>query len=195
MRFLRATHPYIPAGEGWLYLAGHKDFCTREIVGYAMSSRMTKALVSQSLFRAVSTKRPEAGLVHHSDRGSQYCAHEFRRLLDQFKMQASMSGKGYCFDNAPMESFWGTLKTELVFHRKYTTRQEATQDITEYIKLFYNRQRRQEKLGYLSPANFERRFYEQVQFTAQLGVQVLTADLKYKSKVKRAELNIVVNSY
>lgn len=106
-----------------------------------------------------------------------------------------MSGKGYCFDNAPMESFWGTLKTELVFHRKYTTRQEATQDITEYIKLFYNRQRRQEKLGYLSPANFERRFYEQVQFTAQLGVQVLTADLKYKSKVKRAELNIVVNSY
>ena len=81
-----------------------------------------------------------------------------------------MSGKSNCFDNAPMESFWRTLKTELDFHRKYTTRQEATQDIIEYIVLFYNRQRRQEKLGYLAPAIFERRFYEQEQFTAQLGV-------------------------
>jgi putative transposase len=81
-----------------------------------------------------------------------------------------MSGKGNCFDNAPVESFWGTLKTELVFQRKYATRQEANQDITEYIELFYNRQRRQEKLGYLSPAIFERRFYEQEQFSAQLGV-------------------------
>jgi transposase InsO family protein len=134
------------------------------------AARMTKALVGQSLFRAVSAKRSEAGLVHHSNRGSQYCAHEFRRLLHQFKMRASMSGKGNCFDNAPMESFWGTLKTELVFHRKYATRQEATQDITEYIEIFYNRQRRQEKLGYLAPAIFERRFYEQEQFTAQLGV-------------------------
>ena len=133
---------YIPTEEGWLYLAGHKDLCTREIVGYAMAARMTKVLVSQSLFRAVSAKRPEAGLVHHSDRGSHYCAHEFRRLHDQFKMRASMSGKGNCFDNAFVESFWGTLKTELVFHRKYATRQEATQDLTEYIELFYNRQRR-----------------------------------------------------
>jgi putative transposase len=82
-----------------------------------------------------------------------------------------MSGKGNCFDNAPMESFWGTLKTELVFHRKYATRQEATLDITEYIELFYNRQRRQEKLGYLSPSIFERRFYEQQHFSAQLGVR------------------------
>jgi putative transposase len=161
---------YIPTEEGRLYLAGHKDLCTRGIVGYAMSSRMTKALVSQSLFRAVSAKRPAAGLFHHSNRGSQYCAHEFRRLLHQFKMRASMSCKGNCFDNAPKESFWGTLETELVFHRKYATWQEATQDITEYIELFYNRQRRQERLGYLAPAIFERRFYEQEQFSAQLGV-------------------------
>ena len=154
---------YIPTGEGWLYLAGHKDLCTREIVGYAMSSRMTKNLVSQSLFRAVSEKRPAAGLIHHSDRGCQYCAREYRKLLDQFGMQASMSGKGNCYDNAPMESFWGTLKTELVFHRHYETRQEAIREITEYIELFYNRQRRQKKLGYLSPAAFERRFYEQLQ--------------------------------
>lgn len=93
---------YIPTEEGWLYLAGHKDLCTREIVGYAMAARMTKTLVSQSLFRAVSAKRPEAGLVHHPDHGSQYCAHEFRRLLDQFKIRAPMSGKGNCFDNALM---------------------------------------------------------------------------------------------
>jgi putative transposase len=154
---------YISTGEGWLYLAGHKDLCTREIVGYAMSSRMTKNLVSQSLFRAVSAKRPAAGLINHSDRGSQYCSHEYRKLLGQFGMQASMSGKGNCFDNAPIESFWGTLKTELVFHRRYETRQQAIQEITEYIELFYNRQRRQKKLDYLSPAAFERRFYKQQQ--------------------------------
>jgi putative transposase len=151
---------YIRTGEGWLYLAGHKDMCTREIVGYAMGSRMTKNLVSQSLFKAVSAKRPTAGLIHHSDRGSQYCSREYTKLLRQFKMRVSMSRKGDCYDNAPMESFWGTLKTELVFHRRYETRQEAIKEITEYIELFYNRQRRQEKLDYLSPAAFERRLYE-----------------------------------
>lgn len=161
---------YIQTGEGWLYLAGHKDLCTREIVGYAMAARMTKNLVSQSLYRAVTAKRPKAGLIHHSDRGSQYCAHEYRRLLYQFKMRTSMSGKGNCYDNAPMERFWGTLKTELVFHRHFETRQEAVREITEYIELFYNRQRRQEKLGYLSPAAFERGFYEQKKITGQFGV-------------------------
>jgi putative transposase len=151
---------YISTGEGWLYLAGHKDLCTGEIVGYAMGPRMTKNLVAQSLFRAVSAKRPAVGLIHHSDRGSQYCSHEYRKLLDRFGMRASMSGIGNCYDNAPMESFWGTLKTELVFHRRYETRTEAIRDITEYIEIFYNRQRRQKRLGYLSPAAFERRFYE-----------------------------------
>jgi len=151
---------YIPTGEGWLYLAGHKDLCTGEIVGYALGPRMTKNLVAQSLFRAISVKRPAAGLIHHSDRGSQYCSHEYRKLLDQFGMRASMSGTGNCYDNAPMESFWGTLKTELVFHRRYETRREAIRDITEYIEIFYNRQRRQKRLGYLSPAAFERRFYK-----------------------------------
>ena len=151
----------IPTGEGWLYLAGHKDICTREIVGYAMSDRMTKGLVSQSLFRAVAAKRPDSGLIHHSDRGSQYCSFAFRKLLTQSGMYASMSAKGDCYDNAPMESFWGTLKTELVFHRQYETRRQAIREITEYIELFYNRQRIQKKLGYLSPASFERRYYEQ----------------------------------
>jgi len=150
---------YIPTGEGWLYLAGHKDLFTGEIVGYAMGSRITKYLVSQSLFKAVATKRPGPGLIHHSDRGTQYCAHEYRRLVDQFKMRASMSRKGDCYDNAPMESFWGTLKNELVHHSRYKTRDQAMRVITEHIEVFYNRQRRQARLGYLSPALYERQFY------------------------------------
>jgi putative transposase len=150
---------YVPTDEGWLYLAGHKDLCTHEIVGYAMGERPTRNLVSQSLFRAVAAKRPARGLLHHSDRGSQYCSHEYRSLLRQFGLEASMSGKGNCFDNAPMESFWGTLKQEIVHHRHYRSRQEAILDITEYIEIFYNRQRRQATLGFLSPAAYAQRFY------------------------------------
>ena len=151
---------YIPTEEGWLYLAGHKDIFNGEIVGYAMGERITKNLVSESLFRAVAAKRPSKGLIHHSDCGSQYCAIQYRKLLEQFAMTASMSRKGNCYDNAPMESFWGTLKQELVHHRKYKTRQEAMQEIREYIEVFYNRQRRQAKLGYLSPVAYEKKFYQ-----------------------------------
>ena len=96
---------YIPTGEGWLYLAGHKNLFTGELVGYAMAERMTKNLVIQSLLRAVAAKRPAAGLIHHSDRGSQYCALEYASLLDRNGMRASMSRKGNCYGNAPMESF------------------------------------------------------------------------------------------
>lgn len=151
---------YIPTDEGWLYLAGHKDIFNGEIVGYAMDSRMTKELVNKSLLRVVAAKRPTTGLVHHSDRGSQYCSYEYRELLDYLGMRVSMSREGNCYDNAPMESFWGTLKNELVHHSRYTSRQEAIQEITEYIEIFYNRQRRQERLGYLSPAAYEQQFYE-----------------------------------
>ena len=150
---------YVPTDEGWLYLAGHKDLFTGEIVGYAMGERLTRNLVSQSLFRAVAAKRPAKGLMHHSDRGSQYCSQEYRNLLGQFGLQVSMSGIGNCFDNAPMESFWGTLKQELVHHRHYSSRQEAMRDITEYIEIFYNRQRRQAKLGYLAPAVYAQKYY------------------------------------
>jgi transposase InsO family protein len=150
---------YVPTDEGWLYLAGHKDLFTGEIVGYSMGERMTRNLVSESLFRALSAKRPAKGLMHHSDRGSQYCSLEYRSILDQFDLRVSMSGKGNCFDNAPMESFWGTLKQELVYHRHYGSRREAIQDITEYIEIFYNRQRRQARLGFLSPAAYEQKFY------------------------------------
>jgi len=120
---------YIPTEEGWLYLAGHKDIFTGEVVGYAMSDRMTTKLVSQSLFRAVAAKRPEKGLIHHSDRGSQYCAHDYRKLLEQFDMKASMSRRGNCYDNAPMESFWGTLKNELVHHEHNRTKRTQRQTI------------------------------------------------------------------
>jgi len=151
---------YIPTYEGWLYLAAHKDLFSGEVVGYAMAERMTKNLVSQSLFRAVASKRPPKGLIVHSDRGSQYCSREHRRLLAQFGMVTSMSGKGNCYDNAPMESFWGMLKNELIHHRRYATRQKAIRDITEYIEIFYNRQRRQARLNYLSPSAFVKSFYE-----------------------------------
>ena len=150
---------YVPTDEGWLYLAGHKDLFTGEIVGYALGERLTRNLVSESLLRALRAKRPGRALMHHSDRGSQYCSLEYRGLLEQSGLRSSMSGKGNCFDNAPMESFWGTLKQELVHHRHYRSRLEAVQEITEYIEIFYNRQRRQARLGFLSPAAYEQRFY------------------------------------
>ena len=151
---------YIGTDEGWLYLAGHKDIFTTKIVGYSMGSRMTTNLVSKSLFSAVAACRPPRGLIHHSDRGSQYCSHEYRKLLEQFGMVASMSRKGNCYDNAPIESFWGILKNELVHHRRFKTREEAVRVITEYIEVFYNRQRTQERLGYLSPVAYEKLYYE-----------------------------------
>jgi putative transposase len=150
---------YVPTDEGWLYVAGHKDLFNGNIVGYAMGERLTRNLVSQSLYRAIETKRPSQGLLHHSDRGSQYCSHDFRNILKQHGFIASMSRKGNCYDNAPMESFWGTLKQELTNHRRYRTRQEAIQDITEYIEIFYRRQRRQARLGFLSPVAYEQRYY------------------------------------
>ncbi len=150
---------YVPTDEGWLYVAAHKDLFTADIVGYAMGERLTRNLVSQSLFKAVAAKRPAKGLIHHSDRGSQYCSHEYRNILERFGLKASMSRKGNCYDNAPMESFWGTLKQELVHHRRYRTRLEAIRDITEYIEIFYNRQRLQPGLGFLSPAVYEQRYY------------------------------------
>lgn len=152
---------YIATGEGWLYLAGVKDQFTCEIVGYAMAARMTQELVGQALWRAIRYQRPAPGLIHHSDRGSQYCALDYQRLLKQHGLLASMSAKGNCFDNAPMESFWGSLKNELVHHRRYETRAEAEASIREYIEIFYNRQRRHSRLGNLAPAVFAQNFRKQ----------------------------------
>jgi transposase InsO family protein len=154
---------YIPTDEGWLYLAAHKDLFNGEIVGYALGSRITKDLVIRSLSMAMTIKRPYPGLIHHSDRGSQYCSKDYATLLARFSIRPSMSRKGNCYDNAPMESFWGTLKNELVYHEHYATREQAIREITEYIEVFYNRQRRQARLGYLSPLAYVQKYYRQRQ--------------------------------
>ena len=116
--------------------------------------RLTNDLVARALFGAVSPHRPPRGLILHSVRGSQYCAHEYQRLMSQFGMQCSMSRRGNCYDNAPMESFWAMLKTELVHHRRNNTRAQAMREITEYIEIFYNRQRRHSKINNLAPEVF-----------------------------------------
>lgn len=152
---------YVATAEGWLYVAAIKDLFAGEIVGRSFGRRMTTELVVRALEQAVAARRPAARLMHHSDRGSQYCSGEYQALLRAHGMRASMSRKGNCYDNAPVESFFGTLKTELVHHRRYQTRTEAAREIAEYIDLFYNRQRRQARLGYLSPAAYTQLFTRQ----------------------------------
>ena len=146
---------YIWTREGWLYLAAIMDLFSRPIVGWSMSRRMTKKLVLEALEMAVGRRRPEPGLIHHSDRGSQYACGDYQRTLNGHGMVCSMSRKGDCWDNAPMESFFHTLKTELVHHRDYQTRNQAKTDIFEYIEVFYNRSRRHSSLGYMAPAQYE----------------------------------------
>ncbi len=152
---------YVPTEKGWLYVAAIKDLFAGEIVGRAFGSRMTTDLIIAALEQAVAARRPVAGLIHHSDRGSQYCSHEYQALLRSYEMRVSMSRRGNCYDNAPVESFWGTLKTELVHHCRYEMREDAVREISEYIDMFYNRQRRQARLGYLSPAAYTQQFARQ----------------------------------
>jgi putative transposase len=147
---------YVPTGEGWLYLAGVIDLCSRKVVGWSMAGHMRTDLVSDALSMAIARRSPGAGLLHHSDRGVQYASEDYRHLLRSHGMECSMSGKGDCWDNAVMESFWGTLKTELVNHEDYQTREQASASVFEYIEVFYNRQRLHSSLGYLSPEQFER---------------------------------------
>jgi len=146
---------YVWTLEGWLYVAVRLDLYSRRVVGWAMGQRLTVELVEQALTMAVANRAPAAGLVHHSDRGSQYAATSYQRLLTGYGFIPSMSRKGNCWDNACVESFFGTLKRELVYHRHYGTRDEATQDIFEYIEVFYNRQRRHSTIGYCAPAEYE----------------------------------------
>jgi putative transposase len=146
---------YVWTTEGWLYLAVLLDLYSRRVIGWAMGHRLTVDLVEQALTMALVTRRPEAGRLHHSDRGSQYAATSYQRVLDAQGLVPSMSRKGTCWDNACVESFVGTLKRELVHHRHYATRDDATRDIFEYLEVFYNRQRRHSTLGYHSPAEYE----------------------------------------
>ena len=150
---------YIPTDEGWLYLAAIKDLYSCEIVGWAMDSRMTKALVADALRAAYWRKKPKPGLMHHSDRGSQYCSATYRALQASYGMRTSMSRKGNCWDNAPMESFFGTLKTESLHHYRFVTREQTRQVVFEYIEVFYNRIRRHAKISNQVPADFANQFY------------------------------------
>jgi transposase InsO family protein len=151
---------YIPTQEGWLYLAVILDLYNRGIVGWAMSERMTSDLTTSALKMAIRERRPGGGLIHHSDQGSQYTDGAYQALLRDHGIQASMNGVGTWYDNAPMESFFGTLKSELVHHRVYHTRDEARPDLFFYIEAFYNRRRRHSSLDYLSPEAYEQLYQE-----------------------------------
>jgi putative transposase len=146
---------YIPTEEGWLYLAGVIDLCSRRIVGWSMADHLETELVSDALKMAIARRRPGKGLLHHSDRGVQYASEDYMHLLQLHGMQISMSAKGDCWDNACVESFWATLKNELVNHECYTTHEQARASIFEYIEVFYNRKRLHSSLGYVSPEAFE----------------------------------------
>jgi len=146
---------YVRTDEGWLYLAGVMDLFSRKIVGWSMTDHLRADLPAAAMKMGLSRRRPPAGLLHHSDRGVQYACDDYQGLLGEHRIQVSMSGKGDCYDNAVMESFWSTLKGELVHHEQYRTRDEARQSIFEYIETFYNRQRLHSSLGYLSPEAFE----------------------------------------
>jgi transposase InsO family protein len=147
---------YIPTGEGWLYLAAVEDLHSRRIVGWSMGPRIDSRLVVDALEMALATRRPGEGLVAHSDRGSQYASEHYRGLLAGHGITCSMSRRGNCWDNAPMESFFASLKKELTHGEIFATREEARASLFEYIEVFYNRIRRHSSLGYLSPAEYER---------------------------------------
>jgi len=146
---------YIKTGESWLYLAAIMDLYSRKIVGWAMGEHIDTALILKALFMALLHRQPPASLLFHSDRGVQYASADYRAALDQAGLVASMSGKGNCYDNAVMESFWSTLKLELVYRRDFQTRAHARSEIFDYIELFYNRLRSHSALNYLSPVDFE----------------------------------------
>lgn len=145
---------YIPTAEGWLYLAAVEDLFTREIVGWSMSKTMESRMVVDALEMALLRRQPKAGLIAHSDRGVQYASEHYQRILKQHGITCSMSRKGNCWDNAPMESFFASLKKELVHHEEYQTHAEARQSLFHYIEVFYNRKRIHSAIGYQTPANF-----------------------------------------
>ena len=146
---------YIRTFEGWLYLAAVMDLYSRKIVGWSMSETMKTALATAALKMAIKRRRPKKGLMHHSDRGVQYASKEYQEIITNNGMICSMSRKGNCWDNAPMESFFGTLKTECIAGKIYLSRAQAKREIFEYIEIDYNRKRRHSSIGYISPENFE----------------------------------------
>jgi transposase InsO family protein len=150
---------YVPTAEGWLYVAVVLDLYSRRVIGWSMAEHLKTSLVVEALTMAIQSRRAAgadlSGLVHHSDRGVQYASEAYQAVLQAHGLSPSMSRRGNCYDNAVVESFMGTLKTELVHHERYATREQARQSIFEYLEVFYNRQRRHSSLGYVSPADFE----------------------------------------
>ena len=142
--------------EGWLYLAVIIDLYSRRVIGWAVSDRLKRALPIAALQRAIALRQPGPGLIHHSDRGSQYCSHDYRAILQDHGFLASMSGKGNCYDNAAVETFFKTLKAELIWRNRYETRAQAQNDLFSYINGFYNPNRRHSYLGNISPVKYER---------------------------------------
>lgn len=151
---------YIDTSEGWLYLATVKDIFTKDIVGWATANHMRTELCIKALESAIKRYRPQRGLIHHSDRGVQYCSKDYQKLLKKHGILCSMSRKGNCYDNACAETFFSTIKCEMLYHKKYETRKEAHRDIFWYIEVFYNRKRRHQSLGYLTPAEYRRMYAE-----------------------------------
>lgn len=146
---------YVPTAEGWLYVSAVLDCFSRKIVGWAMAEHMETDLVAGALQMAIHQRTPTGQLLHHSDRGVQYASEAYQHLLASHGITVSMSGRGDCYDNAMMESFWATLKTELIYVQEFATRKAAQQAIFEYIEVFYNRKRLHSSLGYVSPEAFE----------------------------------------
>jgi len=153
---------YLPCAEGWEYLATVMDLYNRQIVGWAMQSTLERSLTLRALAMAIRQRGPVPGLIHHSDRGVQYACGDYQAVLAAQGIRPSMSRKGDCWDNAPQESFFGTLKGELALHDLRLPRAEVRRNVFEYIEVFYNRQRLHSSLGYLSPVAFEQRFAAQV---------------------------------
>lgn len=146
---------YIPTQEGWLYLAAVLDLYSRKIVGWSMADHLRATLVEEALKMALARRTPTGEVLHHSDRGVQYACDDYQQLLKEHGLVCSMSRTGDCYDNAAMESFWGTLKTELVHHEKFASRAEARRALFDFMEVFYNRQRRHSSIGYVSPDTFE----------------------------------------
>jgi putative transposase len=151
---------FIPTREGWLYLSAVMNVRSRKIIGFSMHNELTQELTLRALKQAVESRRPDKGLIHHSDRGRQYATYAYQGLLKQCGLISSMSRKGHCYDNAFMESFFATLKKELVHGERYQTRQEARLSIFEYVEVFYNRIRKHSALGYKSPQQYEKALNE-----------------------------------
>lgn len=147
---------FVPTSEGWLYVAAVMNVKSRKIIGLSMSNRLSQELTSTAFKDAVGRQTPSSGLIHHSDRGRQYASYAYQELLKEYGIIPSMSRSGNCYDNAYVESFFGTLKTELIHGERYRSRLEARLSIFEYVRVFYNRQRRHSALGYRSPEAYEK---------------------------------------